>query len=488
MKKRSLVLVTVDCLRADHVGFQDYHLPVTPFLDSLRGSSVVFSQAIAAGVPTYFSFPAILASRYPLALGRDILGIGPEEPTIASALRDSGYKTSAFLAANPYLAPRFGYHQGFDQFTDFLDFKSSKTSVDPTALGTKSASSLNRYVQAASRRTSLTAAAYDELYFWYCQWRSLRENVTIDTLRPYPAADVMVDRACSWLNTFTDEKFFLWIHLMDPHYPHYPPQAALTALGLSQVTARRVRFLNSYWNRREIAGGRLKQYRTEILSLYDAGVFWVDQQLSRLASYLQRSNRWDETVFVVTADHGEEFLEHGGRYHSPMSLSEHLIHVPLLVRAPEVAGVGKVDDPFSLIHLAPTLLDAVGAEIPASFQGRSCWKQILGGESLPDGHAIAESVGSGDNPLRRDDLLQPRAMAIRNGQFKLVVRFGQNTDDLYDLKNDPEELSPLPRDVHTSERVRLLQVAREHLHKSSSTRNGNLALRARVRDLRHSMT
>ena len=74
-----------------------------------------------AGVPTYFSFPAILASRYPLALGRDILGIAPNEQTISSALKDAGYRTAAFVAGNPYLSSRFGYNQGFETFHDFLN-------------------------------------------------------------------------------------------------------------------------------------------------------------------------------------------------------------------------------------------------------------------------------------------------------------------------------------------------------------------------------
>src|SRR5436190_11564983 len=116
MKPRSLVLITVDCLRADHVGFLGYWRPVTPFLDSLAESGVVFADAIVAGVPTYFSFPAILASRYPLALGRDILGIAPHEQTMAGVLKDAGYQTAAFVAGNPYLTSRFGYNQGFDRF------------------------------------------------------------------------------------------------------------------------------------------------------------------------------------------------------------------------------------------------------------------------------------------------------------------------------------------------------------------------------------
>ena len=96
MKQKSIVLVTVDCLRADHVGFMGYERPTTPFLDSLASESFVVPAAIVAGAPTYYSFPAILASRYPLALGRDVLGLGPDEPTLASTLKQAGYATASF--------------------------------------------------------------------------------------------------------------------------------------------------------------------------------------------------------------------------------------------------------------------------------------------------------------------------------------------------------------------------------------------------------
>src|SRR5208283_2777532 len=119
--QKSIVLVTVDCLRADHVGFMGYARPTTPFLDSLASESFIFPAAIVAGVPTYYSFPAILASRYPLALGREVLGLAPEETNLASMLQEEGYATAFFGAANPYLSSRFGYDFGFDTFNDFLD-------------------------------------------------------------------------------------------------------------------------------------------------------------------------------------------------------------------------------------------------------------------------------------------------------------------------------------------------------------------------------
>src|SRR5579863_10004940 len=120
-ERKSVLLVTVDCLRADHCGFMGYPRPTTPFLDSLATESFVFPSAIVAGVPTYYSFPAILASRYPLALGREVVGLAVRESNLASAFHDDGYATAFFGAANPYLSPQFGYDFGFDTFCDFLD-------------------------------------------------------------------------------------------------------------------------------------------------------------------------------------------------------------------------------------------------------------------------------------------------------------------------------------------------------------------------------
>ncbi len=116
-----------------------------------------------------FPFPAILASRYPLALGRDVLGIAPHECTVATVLHDAGYATAAFLAGNPYLSRRYGYDQGFDTFQDFLNSAGS----GPLPLGTAPGrfAKLNQWIQDGSRQNSLLAGAYEELYFWYCQWQ-----------------------------------------------------------------------------------------------------------------------------------------------------------------------------------------------------------------------------------------------------------------------------------------------------------------------------
>ncbi len=119
-EKKSVVLVTVDCLRADHCGFMGYPRPTTPFLNSLAAESMIFPAAIVAGAPTYYSLPSILASRYPLAWGREVLGLAVREKNLASAFMEDGYRTAFCGAANPYLSEQFGYDFGFETFCDFL--------------------------------------------------------------------------------------------------------------------------------------------------------------------------------------------------------------------------------------------------------------------------------------------------------------------------------------------------------------------------------
>src|SRR5690349_15618218 len=189
----SLILITVDCLRADHVGFLGYKHPTTPFLDSLAKEGIVLQNAITAGAPTYYSLPAILASRYPLALGRDLLGIAPEENTIPSVLKEHGFRTAAFSAANPYISARFGYDQAFDIFCDFLTTEKLDFPAGPPEPGFR-----GRANQALSKACHVVPGlgnAYDELYFQYCQRIGSQPCDGLDSLRRFPAADVIVDHA-----------------------------------------------------------------------------------------------------------------------------------------------------------------------------------------------------------------------------------------------------------------------------------------------------
>jgi arylsulfatase A-like enzyme len=481
--RKSVILVTVDCLRADHCGFMGYPRPTTPFLDGLAGESFVSPSAIVAGVPTYYSLPAILASRYPLALGREVLGLAPEEKNLASALKEDGYATAFFGAANPYLSARFGYDFGFDAFQDFLDGDLAPLS-SPDAAAAKGASwagNLNRALESVSHKIPGMGAAYDELYFQYCQRWAEPAPESLDKLRRFPAADVIVDQARVWLASVGENPFFLWLHFMDPHSPYYPTEKGLEILGENRPTPSRVRYLNAYWNRFDIGTQRLRRYREEVIALYDAGIRWVDAQLSRLIEMLRRLKLWENCIFALTADHGEQFLEHDRRYHAP-SLTEELIHVPLILRAPEAAKATVSSNPFSLLHLAPTLLVAAGLPIPAEFQGQSHWKQIQEGTAWSE-PAISECIAGCTNPFNLDQRRGPRLLAIREARYKMFLNFDRGTEYLFDLEADPGEQTPLPVAAGKPERRRLLQAALAHLKKSSTRQNSESYLRARVREI-----
>ncbi|MGP0021548.1 MAG: sulfatase-like hydrolase/transferase [Candidatus Sulfotelmatobacter sp.] len=488
MKQKSIVLVTVDCLRADHVGFMGYERPTTPFLDSLAGESFVVPTAIVAGAPTYYSFPGILASRYPLALGRDVLGLGPDEPTLASVLKQAGYSTASFGAANPYISARFGYEHGFDTFRDFLENEPAAPPEEKAnaAAGNGWASRLNRRLQKNRPALGPLGIVYDELYFEYCQ-RVTPVADSLDALRRFPAADVIVDHACTWLAS-VDAPFFLWLHLMDPHSPYYPKDAALRLMEQDPVTPYQARYLNSYWNRSDLGPRRFARHRNEVVALYDAGIRWVDAQMARLTETLRAASRWDDCIFAFTADHGEEFLDHGGRYHPPSRLMEELIHVPLLLRVPGSAKKDVAKSPFSMVHLAPTLLHAAHLPVPTSFEGRSHWEQLRQGASF-DGVAISECVAGCTNPFRSENRMGPRVLSVRESRFKLVLHFDPGAENLmvetlYDLDADPGERAPLAPAAQKPVRRRLLEIAREHLRRSNEPRDSRTRVQARLRELR----
>lgn len=478
--QKSILLVTVDCLRADHVGFMGYQPPTTPFLDSLAKESVVFPAAIVAGAPTYYSLPAMLASRYPLAFGRDVLGIAPNEPTIISALKHAGYATAAFCAANPYISPRFGYAQGFDTFRDFLDEKEKRLPAEESDVWNSKkgwSGRLNRSLERASSSMGLRSV-YDELYFRYCQHVTPVPEST-DALRPFPAADVIVDHATNWLTTIGNRPFFLWLHFMDPHAPYYPKDAALALMGEKLITLYRARYLNSSWNRSDLGVSRLTRTREKIIALYDAGIRWVDVQMARLMRSLHVTGNWENCILAFTADHGEEFLDHGGRYHPPSRLMEEVIRVPLLLRIPGSVKINLDTSPFSMIRLAPTLLDSVQVAIPSSFGGRSWWPHLNQG-SRTDAVAISESVYGCTNPFHREDRMGHRLLSVRERRFKLVMNFDSGKENLYDLEKDPREQAPLARDAEKSVRARLLRSAQAHLQRPIDQR---MSMSQLLRDL-----
>lgn len=480
--RKSVILVTVDCLRADHCGFLGYRRPTTPFLDGLATECLVFPTAIVAGVPTYYSFTAIMASRYPLAMGREVLGLASGETSLASVLKENEYATACFGAGNPYLSARFGYDFGFDTFRDFLDDLGPHSIPDGADAQERTgwAGGLNRILGKVSRKGPGMAVAYDELYFQYCQRRAPAAR-SLDMLRRFPAADVLVDSARSWLASIGKRPFFLWLHFMDPHSPYYPTEKGLEFLGETSLTPSRARYLNAYWNRFDIGSKRLRRGREEIVTMYDSGIRWVDAQLARLVEFLRQFKIWENCIFALTADHGEEFLEHDCRYHAP-SLFEQLIHVPLLLRVPGAKKKAVSNNPFSLLHLAPTLLAAAELPIPSEFQGQNYWKHVQDGSSWSE-PTISECIAGCTNPFNLEKRRGARLLAVREARYKLLWNFDTGAQHLFDLEVDPGEHAPLSSAAEKPEQRRLLQSALEHLRRTCARQPSRTYLQAILRDV-----
>lgn len=490
--KKSLVLITVDCLRADHCGFNGYRRPTTPFLDALASESFVVPTAIVAGAPTYYSLPAIFASRTPLALGRDIVGLAPGEETMATVLHSAGYATAAFTAANPYISSRFGYDQGFEVFRDFAEFDSPTIDTTEQTLpgATSGPGKLNAWVKKAAVSAGLRKI-YDELYFQYCLRIAAPSVGSIETLQRFPPAHVVVESAEAWLASVGSRPFFLWIHLMDPHSPYYPPADAYQTLTGRELTPSRARYLNEFWNRSNLNDSGFGRHKQAVIDLYDAGIRWVDVQIARLVGALKQMRRWDDCVFSLTADHGEEFLEHGRRFHAPVSMVDEIQHVPLLFRVPGSFKATLPSHPFSHLHLAPTLLDTLGVPAPSSFQGTSQWERLeQSGQSGDPVHpVISECVYGCTNPFRVETRMGSRLLSVRDARHKLVIRLEAGAaEDIYDLQADPAEQRPLSAGSVPDLRTRLLQIAQRHIEKSVADSDTEARLRARLRDIRLELT
>jgi len=198
---------------------------------------------------------------------------------------------------------------------------------------------------------------------------------------------------------------------------------------------------------------------------------------------MRRQGMWDNCLFALTADHGEEFLEHGGTSHFPRKVTQELIHVPLLLHSPEMKPATHIRAPFSLLHLAPTLLRALDLPIPSSFRGQEQWTTLERENSWYP--TVTESTSS--NPCVADDLGQ-RSLAVREAQYKLVFDLDSRQEQLFDLNSDPAELHPLSLDSERPVRRRLLERARQHLIDSWRLCDSRLRADLALRNLRHRMS
>jgi arylsulfatase A-like enzyme len=313
-----IVLVSIDTLRADHLGCYGAAFAHTPRLDALAAGGVRFANAISPAPLTLPSHTTLLTGLDPPEHGvrhNGVFRLTDDVPTLAEHLREAGFATAAFVAA--YVLDRqFGLDRGFDRYDD---------------------------------RTS--------------QPRYGRGMLTF----PERPANEVVDAALEWLAS-APGRFFLWVHLYDPHAEYRPPAGFASAFPARP---------------------------------YDGEIAFADFQVGRLLAALDQRFPDGRTLVVVTADHGESLGEHGEATHSHL-VYDATQHVPLIVQGPGLPRGGVVEDVVALRDVAPTVLDLLGVPPLPGATGRSLAEAVRGGALEPRAahvETLAPQLDWGWSPL-----------------------------------------------------------------------------------------
>jgi arylsulfatase A-like enzyme len=256
---------------------------------------------------------------------------------------------------------------------------------------------------------------------------------------PFEGGETLSEQALDWLSHPRDQPFFLWLHYMDVHYPYLPRVSHHRLSDYGRFALSLLCLL-------------LKRYaypRRVLLDLYNDRIRDIDGILSRLLARLQADGLLQDTVLVLTADHGEEFWEHGGWTHSA-KLYDELLRVPLLIKGPGLPQGLVVDEQVGMIDLVPTLLDLLGiAERAPSFQGTSILPWIEGDRDGPPTEVVCSGevhVGGRWPPFWGQDHQNKtlyRIRSCRSEGWKYIGDEEGNQEELYNLGLDPGETKNL---------------------------------------------
>jgi arylsulfatase A-like enzyme len=458
--ERNVVYVTIDSIRADHVGYLGYDEPTTPNIDELAAEGTTYDRAIANGIPTYYSFKSLLGGVRSLSHGRDI-GLPEDAMSVAEAFDQAGYATAGFNAGNPWLTRNYGYQRGFDTFRDFMTDESDERVV--------SGDTFEQLKQYCKKAVDGSDWLTDKLGFAGRLFCAANGRI------PLATAETVTESATDWLSRVcTDRPFFLWIHYMDPHYPWVPPSEYLAPFGeddLSTYDVGRLWHLVAHLHDEdttEVSDRDIEKIRT----LYDAEIRRTDAAVRRVVDELKRQGVYDETVVTVVGDHGTELYDHGGFSHGPRTLFDEVVDVPLVFSGPGIPATRH--ETAQLVDVPSTLVSTAGLsqESVAGFEGNDLF------ERRPDG-VTTEVVYDYDPALgknRDNDLLQART----RWPWKLVRN--QETDEvrLYQLESDPGEHDDVSE--ANPETVRELCDELDESRREVARRNETLAEKRWVRE------
>lgn len=426
MKNKNGILITIDCLRADHVGYMGYERSTTPNLDDLAENGFLFKQAIAQGDKTATSVPALLTSTYPLMFD-GYKKISKPRKMISEVLKEKGYATAA-IHSNPHLSKYYHYDRGFDYFEDFLVSRIHEESDEASAkkMGSKIKDQIKDLAKELHEKSRLFQKIRRTKFGNFLEKMMGWENV--------PEAQKINSKALEWIKKQREDNFFLWMHYMDMHMPLKPPLSFLKEFSPS------LERLDSTGLKKKIEGGRLppEEFKNW-MDLYDAAIRYVDSAIGKILDRLKELGLWDETLVIVTADHGEEHLDHGRTGHISGTLYEEMIHVPLIVRDSEL-DYNEIETPVELMDVAPTILDLLDMKTPKEFVGRSLIsinREKVSGEKFVFSE-YAESMEEGKIRPPKD-----KKTACRGKDWKLIYDWEEGKHELYNLSQDPSESNNL---------------------------------------------
>ena len=253
------------------------------------------------------------------------------------------------------------------------------------------------------------------------------ENPASIPHRPGTQSAVSFPRALDWIQRVGDRRFFLFLHTYEVHGPYQPP-------------AEYESFFRDEGPELAAPAG-LAPTRSPVH--YDREIRYVDDELRRFVAGLEAAGQLDDTLLVVTSDHGEEFLEHGAIGHGSTPYQE-VLEVPLIFRGPGVPARRRIDAPVGLVDLMPTLLELLGVPVPAGVSGRSFAELVSGAAadvSWRERPLFSEAwFAHRRTPAGRLPVAQP-TLAVRVGDRKLI-RFREGDSfryEYYDLASDPGE-------------------------------------------------
>lgn len=461
---KNIILITIDDLRADHLGFMGYDKNVSPFIDKLAKEGIFLTNFFSNAPYTTAATTSMLTSTLPL-VPEEYIPFGKSRTSIATILRDEGLKTLG-VHSNPWFS-LYGYGEDFDVFIDPLEEKNEKDGKDDTTHLNKIKKNIRNSLEKEIRKVD-SKLLNNKIERIGRNLKKIKEVRSKSFSFPYAEAEEINKTVIQTLEE-QEDGFFLWIHYMDVHGPHFPKDSNPMEIEHECISA-----INEIITSRKKC--TLKEKKL-LNTFYDSDIKYLDEKIENLFSELSNVCDLEETTIIITADHGEELGEHGGFGHdNPIKLYDELLKIPLIIWncGKELPDKNKLS---SLLDLSPTLLDMLDIEKHPSYFGESLFRNTNKNENLISQGVQNENWGPNQIPTFKDGEI---LSSLRTRDKKLIFS-SKNKIEFYDLEKDPAEKANIAKQEKKTSRKMLDSLLKKLDHyQQLSSRYG---LKQKIRNL-----